>query len=111
MIRGEIPCLFREITGMYCPGCGGTRALKALMCGDLISSMFYHPLIVFCVVSGIILVGSRLIYIKTKNPKFRLYLDNRYVYMGIGILVINFLIKNYYLLIKGVDLMSMLPAY
>ena len=32
-------CLFHEWTGLYCPGCGGTRALYALLHGDLKTSL------------------------------------------------------------------------
>jgi len=28
------PCLFHQLTGWHCPGCGSTRALLALMEGD-----------------------------------------------------------------------------
>lgn len=36
------PCLFREITGFYCPGCGNTRAVLALFNGDFLSSLRYN---------------------------------------------------------------------
>ena len=36
------PCVFHKWTGYYCPGCGGTRAVKALLRGDVIGSFFYH---------------------------------------------------------------------
>ncbi len=29
------PCPLHAVTGLYCPGCGGTRALHALMHGNL----------------------------------------------------------------------------
>lgn len=29
------PCPFRALTGLYCPGCGSTRALDALVHGDV----------------------------------------------------------------------------
>ena len=29
-----IPCLFRQVTGFKCPGCGVTRMLSALLHGD-----------------------------------------------------------------------------
>ena len=30
------PCLFYRVSGLYCPGCGGTRAIRALLEGDQI---------------------------------------------------------------------------
>ena len=30
-----LPCLFRMATGLYCPGCGLTRMLHALVHGDI----------------------------------------------------------------------------
>lgn len=29
------PCFFHEATGLYCPGCGSTRALQRILQGDL----------------------------------------------------------------------------
>ena len=30
------PCLFHAFTGLYCPGCGATRALHRLVHGDFV---------------------------------------------------------------------------
>jgi len=38
------PCLFHEVSGLPCPGCGMTRALAALLQGDLARSFALHPL-------------------------------------------------------------------
>ena len=32
-------CPFHAVTGWYCPGCGGTRALGALLHGDLAGAL------------------------------------------------------------------------
>ena len=38
------PCLFNELTGLPCPGCGMTRAVSALLHGDWHTAMTFHPL-------------------------------------------------------------------
>jgi len=45
--RGLLPpCPFHACTGLYCPGCGSTRALYSLMHGDLPQAMAMNPLLV-----------------------------------------------------------------
>lgn len=38
------PCMFRAFTGCYCIGCGLTRALHALVHGDLARAFSMNPL-------------------------------------------------------------------
>ncbi|MCF0234038.1 MAG: DUF2752 domain-containing protein [Thermoguttaceae bacterium] len=38
------PCLFKRFVGLYCPGCGSTRAVRRLLAGDLLGSLRYNPL-------------------------------------------------------------------
>ena len=50
MIIKEIllhPCFFYQYTGLYCPGCGGTRAVLALLQGHVLQSLWYHPLVLY----------------------------------------------------------------
>jgi hypothetical protein len=46
-------CPIRRCTGHACPGCGMTRALGALVRGDVELALRYHPLVV--------LVGAQLL--------------------------------------------------
>lgn len=39
-----IPCLFRRLTGIPCPGCGLTRALLCLLRGDIRGALAYNAL-------------------------------------------------------------------
>lgn len=110
IINGQMPCLFQELTGLYCPGCGGTRAVKALLKGKILTSILYHPIVVYAILVAGLFAASYLIYRKTNNPKFRLCFDEKYAYFGIGIIVINFVVKNYFLIIEGIDLLTILPS-
>ena len=38
-------CSFLSVTGLYCPGCGGTHAVCALAGGHLWESFRYHPFV------------------------------------------------------------------
>ena len=36
-------CLFRSLLGFDCPACGITHSVKALLRGDFVGSLLYHP--------------------------------------------------------------------
>ncbi|HVO58680.1 MAG TPA: DUF2752 domain-containing protein [Dongiaceae bacterium] len=38
------PCPFYALTHHYCPGCGATRALSALLHGNVAAAMHFNPL-------------------------------------------------------------------
>jgi len=41
----SIPCPIHAVTGLYCPGCGSTRSLSALLQLDLADAFRYNSLI------------------------------------------------------------------
>ena len=38
------PCIFYKLTGLYCPGCGSGRALRALLTADVATAFRMNPL-------------------------------------------------------------------
>ena len=38
-------CMFHQLTGLYCPGCGATRALSAMLHGDVKASLHNNLLL------------------------------------------------------------------
>ena len=43
---GNVPliCVFHEITGLYCPGCGAGRACYSILHGEFLEAFCYNPL-------------------------------------------------------------------
>ena len=57
-----VPCLFRFITDISCPGCGMTRACVSLAHGKFTAAWGYHPFVFFVVplALGVSLAPARL---------------------------------------------------
>jgi hypothetical protein len=43
------PCWLHRLTGWHCPGCGSTRALHAILHGDLPQALAFNPVFVLLV--------------------------------------------------------------
>lgn len=102
--QGYVPCLFHTFTGLYCPGCGGTRAVSALLHGHVLQSFYYHPLVpyaAFAVPAFLLYV----IYLKKRNRSCSPVVWKTLLFFGLGILIVNFIVKNYLLLVCGLALL------
>ncbi len=63
------PCAFRAMTGLDCPGCGGTRMVWYLLHGDLLQAARFH-LMAFIAVP--VLLYAYLVLVADRVGKFRL---------------------------------------
>ena len=52
------PCVFHKLTGLYCPGCGNTRALSALLHGHFGESL-RNNLLLIPMIAALVLVVAR----------------------------------------------------
>lgn len=109
LFRQGVPCLFYCATGIYCPGCGGSRAIKYLVKGEILKSLWYHPLVGYlAIVIGIEIGRTILGHSKMKrisrNCQKTPQNYHMEVYVGIAIILINWTVKNWALLAWGVNL-------
>ena len=78
--RLALPCIFHSVTGLYCPGCGGTRALRLLLHGDILQSLYYHPLVLYgAVLYGWFMVSNSVEYLSRGKYKIGMRYRKWYV--------------------------------
>lgn len=98
------PCVFFTCLRTYCPGCGGTRAVEALLHGHVLESVWYHPLVLYTVIvfGGFMLTqGLERLGVKwVRGWKYH----NWHLYGAVIVLVCNFLVKNLLRWIWGVTI-------
>ncbi len=89
-----IPCVFHEITGMQCPGCGMTHALSSIIQGDFIEAYRYNALsLTICPMIVIYLLARALKYIKTGKEEFS-FMEILFLIICLVICVWYFLFRN-----------------
>lgn len=70
----SIPCLFHELTNLYCPGCGITRMLFSLIKLDFYQAFRYNPLVfILFFICIFIQILSIFIRRKIKIPEYIYY--------------------------------------
>lgn len=64
-------CIFFKLTGYMCPGCGSQRAIHALMCGNIVESFRYNPLLHVGMAYILILMLLQFPFLREKTKKLR----------------------------------------
>lgn len=88
------PCVWITFFGVYCPGCGGTRAVEAFMKGDFIQSFLYHPVVPYVAIFVLCYVFSHTLNILTKGKTKAMAFRSVYLYALLAIILLQWLIKN-----------------
>ena len=106
--KSGAPCLFHHVTGLYCPGCGGTRAVLLLLHGHPLLSFIYHPLVLYMAILCLyIILRHSYDALRTHSLRIeRFYLKPRMVWTMLFIVIANFLIKNIALIFLHLDLLQ-----
>ena len=93
------PCMIHAVTGLYCPGCGGTRAVLALVRGKLLASFFYHPIVLYtAVVGGWFLLSQTIGKLSRGRFPAVMHFKPGYLWIALALVVINCIAKNVALL-------------
>ena len=97
-----VTCIFKQVTGIYCPACGMTRAFHSILNLNFRDAFSYNilsiPLFIFIVSSFLILIYETLIGKFEYVPKLLKLLSNKLILIIIFISIfISFIINNIYI--------------
>lgn len=100
-------CPAHKLFGLYCPFCGGTRAIGSLLKGDVLASLTYNPAILPGIVA---FIGYDIVVFKNiitnKSPIIHIH---KPVWISlVVILLINWIVRNMLLLVWNIDYISMM---
>ncbi len=84
----RIPCIFHEITGLYCPGCGGTRMCLSLLKLDIYQAFRYNMLLTIAIPFIILHFICRYIF------KLKYKIPNWFIYFLIVIVLVFGILRN-----------------
>lgn len=87
-------CIVFRLFKLYCPGCGGTRAVVSLFQGDLLHCLWYHPLVFYGAALYLyFMITHTLVKLHIPHVKAMKYRDG-YLFIALGIILVNFVLKN-----------------
>lgn len=87
-------CAIYDKLGIYCPGCGCTRAFEALLHFNIKASIYYNPTVFYSVIILFCFLLTQTIDRIIKSKKHIMPYSNFYLYTGIFIMLSNCIIRN-----------------
>lgn len=95
-------CFIETLTGLFCPGCGMTRAVIALTEGKILKSAFYNAIVLYALCAYVFLMGKQTAhYLFNKKPVTERILLNL-IYAGAALIVVQWVVKVVLLLVFGI---------
>lgn len=99
-------CFLYEKYHLYCPGCGGTRAVRLLFTGHIWKSFLYHPGVLFAAVLYLWFMVSQTIE-RFSNGKLKVGLpySDKFLYWEMAVILLQCLIKNLVKISLGIGIL------
>jgi len=88
-------CIIYKETGLYCPACGGTRSVLALLHGDIREALWFHPVVPYtCVIYGSYLLTETFFRLTKSRSVIPIKFWKGCILLGLFLLVVHILLRN-----------------
>ena len=104
-ISGQMPpCVFHRLTGYFCPGCGGTRSVKALLSGRFLVCAVDYPMVFYAVAVYFWFMFSQSVdRISHHRIPIGMKYRHAWIYASLVIVIIHFILKNLFYMKTGIE--------
>lgn len=102
----SIPCGLVVIFHIYCPGCGGTRALFSMMQGHFLESLYYNPAVLLGALLIIYYEVAVIVTLVKDNGKIYYCRKPVFIYIYLVIVFGYTIVRDVCLLVPGIDLLG-----
>jgi hypothetical protein len=86
--ENQIPCFYRKIFGIDCPGCGMQRAIIELLKGNILDSIIFYPPLIPIIITLIFLLLHLIFKIRNGHKVLKIMFI-----ISISIVFVNYFIK------------------
>ena len=88
------PSPLRELTGLYCPGCGTLRSLHQLLHGNFFAALDLNPLMILFLPYLIysFLVYCAPVFIQQRLPE--IFIKSQWIWSGLVVILIYWVLRN-----------------
>ncbi|MBQ6579693.1 MAG: DUF2752 domain-containing protein [Oscillospiraceae bacterium] len=90
-----IPCMFHQITGFYCSGCGASRALRSILHFDFYRALRYNAIFTICLpLFAVYFTSLSVSYIRFGKDRVSEKISMKIVWIFIALALIYGVLRN-----------------
>ena len=90
-----IPCMFHQITGFYCSGCGASRALRSILHFDFYQALRYNAIFTICLpLFAVYFTSLSVSYIRFGKDRVSEKISMKIIYIFVAAAIAYGILRN-----------------